>query len=87
MREKLGIDFKLFKPISCIPHKKIPKIYLKAYPFVKEISTIILDAFADNLIDILETNAKSCSLDTLQLKLILKNNTTKDLVLFFDQCE
>ena len=49
----LGLNYKLFKPISCIAKDKISKRDLRDFPFLPELATIVLDNFGDNLIDIL----------------------------------
>ena len=51
--KELGIEYKLFKPTSCIPQNKISKRDLKDYPFLPELATLVLDNFADTLINIL----------------------------------
>ena len=85
--EQLGLEYKLFKPTSCISQTKIAKRDLRDFPFLPELQTIVLDNFADTLIDILQSNAKYGGLNTEQLKMILKQDTIKDLMLLYDAAE
>ena len=51
-------------PISCAPRTKIPKAFLKSYPFIPVMNDIIIDNFADDLIRNIEENKRFGGLDT-----------------------
>jgi len=53
IHNEFGLNYKLFKPTSCIAKDKISKRDLRDFPFLPELATIVLDNFGDNLIDIL----------------------------------
>jgi hypothetical protein len=61
------IKYRLFLPTSCIPENKISKRILRSYPFITELQSIILDNFADVLIEILLQNKNKRALNTSEL--------------------
>ena len=63
-KEEVGIEYKLFKPISCIPKEKISKRDLKSFPFITELQNLALDDIAEVLINQVYSNFKTGGLNT-----------------------
>ena len=61
-KSELNIEFKLFKPTSC--KFTFSKRDLRDYPFLPDLTTLVLDNFANTLIDVMQQNAKFGGLNT-----------------------
>ena len=54
-------------------------MYLKVFPFIPDLNEMVLDSFAEDLVEMCHTNAKYGGLNTNSMKMILSSETIRKL--------
>lgn len=87
LHEELGTDCRLVKPTTCMVRFFISARDLKQFPFIPDFTPVVLDSFADQLIELAQSNYTQGGLSVDQMNQIVQQRAVIDILTFYDQSE
>lgn len=87
LHEELGIECRLVRPTTCMIRFFVLARELKSYPFIPEFTAVVLDSFADQLIEVAQSNYTQGGLTIDQMNQIVDQRAVVDILALYDQSE